>query len=335
MVVVKRLISVVVPAFNEGENVDELSRRLRAVFDETLGGKYDFECIVVENGSLDDTYGKLLNVRKADPRFKVLRLSRNFGIEGALACGLRRATGDAAIIMCGDLQDPPEVIPQFVKRWEEGYQNVYGIVTKRQDEGPVRRFMTRGFYWLMDKVSDRPIPRNASDFRLVDRVAYEAVNEFPERTRLFRALWAWVGFVSCGVEHERPPRAGGTSTYRLFRNIRFALTGIMSSSIVPLKIIPFVGLGLSAVALIALPILTFVFIRYGVPFAGFGSLISLNLLLFGLLFFFLGITSEYVGLIFNEVRGRPNFIVAREHGFDEAPAARSGDGGSAVASFSR
>ena len=170
-----RLISIVVPAYDESECVDELAdapaRRVRG-----LAPRYDFEAIIVENGSADDTYEKLLAIRERDPRFKILRLSRNFGAEGAVTAGLRRATGDAAVIMCADLQDPPEVIPRFIERWEEGYENVYGVITRRTDEGIVRRAATRVFYWLIDKLSDHPVPRNVSDFRLVDRRAYEALN---------------------------------------------------------------------------------------------------------------------------------------------------------------
>jgi glycosyltransferase involved in cell wall biosynthesis len=314
---VKKLISVVSPAYNESSNVDELARRIRAVFDDELAGKYDFECIIVENGSADDTYEKLLAIRERDHRFKILQLSRNFGIEGAITSGLRRATGDAAVIMCADLQDPPEVLPRFIERWEQGFQNVYGVITKRTDEGRTRRFLTRGFYWLINKMSDRPVPSNVSDFRLLDRVVYTAVNRFPERNRMFRAVWAWVGFRSTGVEHERPPRTGGQSTYGLVRNIRFALTGIMASSITPLKIIPIFGLALSGLSFISMPILTTVWLLYGVPFAGFGTIVSLILMLFGLLFLFLGIMSEYIGLIFDEVRRRPGFIVSAECGFGD------------------
>ena len=145
-----RLISIVVPAYNETECVDELAARLQAVF-APLAPRYDFEAIIVENGSADDTYEKLLAIRARDPRFKILRLSRNFGAEGAVTAGLRHASGDAAVIMCADLQDPPEVIPRFIERWEEGYENVYGVITRRTDESVVRRTATAAFYWLINK----------------------------------------------------------------------------------------------------------------------------------------------------------------------------------------
>ncbi len=312
---VLRTISIVVPAYNESECVDELARRLQAVF-APLAGRYEFEAIIVENGSVDDTYQKLLAIRERDKRFKILRLSRNFGAEGAVTGGLRRATGDAAVIMCADLQDPPEVIPQFIEHWEAGYENVYGIITQRQDEGIVRRIATRAFYWLLGKLNEYPVPQNVSDFRLVDRRAYEALNSLHEGHRMMRTMWSWLGFRSVGVEHERPPRHGGKSTYAFFRNVRFALDGIKASSIAPLKVIPFFGLGLSAISFTSIVVLAVDWIFFGVPFAGYGTIVALILLLFGLLFLFLGIISEYVGMIYEEVRHRPSFVVSAEHGFE-------------------
>ncbi len=313
-----RLISLVVPAYNESECVNELAARLQAVF-AALAPRYDFEAIIVENGSADDTYEKLLAIRARDPRFKVLQLSRNFGAEGAVTAGLRRAKGDAAVIMCADLQDPPEVIPRFIERWEEGYENVYGVITRRSDESAVRRTATAGFYWLINKLNDRPVPRNVSDFRLVDRRAYEALNGMQERNRMMRTMWGWIGFKSTGVEHMRAPRHGGKSTYAFFRNVRFALNGIIASSVAPLKLIPMFGLALSALSFIAIVVLAVDWVLYGVPFAGYGTIVALMLLMFGLLFLFLGIISEYVGMIFEEVRARPSFIVSAEHGLDDAP----------------
>ncbi|HYW54625.1 MAG TPA: glycosyltransferase family 2 protein [Dongiaceae bacterium] len=311
-----RTISIVVPAYNESECVDELAARLRAVF-EGLAPAYDFEAIIVENGSADDTYEKLLAIRGRDPRFKIVRLSRNFGAEGGVTAGLRHASGDAAVIMCADLQDPPEVIPRFIERWEQGYQNVYGVVTRRAGEGLVRRAATGVFYWLIDKLSDRPVPRNVSDFRLVDRRAYEALNRMHERNRMMRTMWGWIGFTSAPVEHVRPRRHGGKSTYAFARNVRFALNGILASSVAPLKLIPLFGITLAGMSFVTVVGLAIVWVRFGVPFAGYGTIVALILLMFGLVFLFLGIISEYVGMIFEEVRARPSFIVAAEHGFDD------------------
>jgi len=311
----KRLISIVVPAYNEGACVEELVRRLQLVF-ATLADRYDFEAIIVENGSVDDTYAKLLAIHASDSRFKIVRLQRNFDMEGGMCAGIAHASGDACVIMAGDLQDPPELIHEFVTKWEDGYDNVYQIVTKRSDNSLFRRIAAQTFYWLIHKISDRPVPRNASDFRLVDRRLYETFNAMPERNRMVRAMWTWVGGRSIGIEHERPPRFGGVSTFNSFRTAGFAIRGILSSSYMPLKVIPLVGGAFGLVSFIALAVYAARAIFFGVPFAGFGTLVSLNLLLFGFLFLLLGLISEYVGMVYEEVRGRPTFVIRETHGLE-------------------
>ncbi len=309
------LISVVSPLFNEGKCVDELARRLAIVFD-SFAGRHTFEAILVENGSTDDTYVKLLAIRARDPRFKILQLQRNFDMEGGMCAGIAQASGDACVIMAGDLQDPPELSPAFIEKWEAGYDNVYQIVTRRTDNSAFRKVAAQTFYWLLHKISERPQPRNASDFRLVDRRLYEAFNAMPERNRMVRAMWNWVGGTSFGLEHERPPRFGGTSTFNSLRTFNFAVRGILSSSYMPLKVIPLIGITFATISFGALIVYGVRAVFFGVPFAGFGTLVSLNLLLFGFLFTLLGLQSEYIGMIYEEVRGRPTFIVREAHGLD-------------------
>ncbi len=319
----KKTISVVIPAYNEQACVDELARRLRDVFDTALRGHYDFEAIIVENGSNDDTFAKLIAVRAFDSRFKIIQLARNFGLDGGVTAGLAYACGDAAIVMCADLQDPPELIPAFIEKWEAGYENIYQIVTRRTDNSLFRRIAAGAFYWLINKLSSRPVPRNASDFRLVDRKMYEAFNKLPERNRMLRAMWGWLGFRAIGIEHERPPRFGGVSDFKTFKIVGFAITGILASSYTPLKIIPLFGVSLSFASfaiLAAVVVRAFVF---GVPFSGFGTIVGLMLMLFGLLFLFLGIVSEYVGMIYEEVRHRPTYVVRNEYGIDARQSARA------------
>lgn len=308
----RKLVSVVIPAYNESECVDELARRLQAVFASLP--RHDFEVIIVENGSYDDTYEKLLYIREHDARFKVLQLSRNFMAEGAVTAGLSLASGDAAIVMCADLQDPPELIPQFVAGWESGYDIVYGVIRKRSGEGAVRQLGTKAFYWLINRLSDQSVPRNVSDFRIVDRRAYEALNKMPERNRMLRAMWAWLGFRSMGIEHDRPARHAGKSAYNVRVWAMFAIRGIITSSFAPLKIIPVFGLGLAALSFVLLMAFIVRFFTLGVPFNGFGTIVCLMLFLFGMMFLFLGILSEYVGLIFEEVRHRPSFVIKNVHG---------------------
>ena len=311
----QRLISIVVPAYNEGECVDELARRLRLVF-EQLETRYRFEVIIVENGSSDDTYEKLLAIRAADPRFTVIQLSRNFLMEGGMIAGLDHATGDACVIMCADLQDPPELIPEFISLWEQGYENIYQVVTRREDNSLFRQLAAQLFYWTINKFSDTPVPRNASDFRLVDRRAYEAFNSLTERNRMVRSAWGWLGFRAIGVEHERPPRFGGSSAFSILTTANFAYRGILASSFKLLKLFPLVGFALALISFLALGWFAVSAVAFGVPFPGFGTIACLIALLFGMLFLFLGILAEYVAMIFTETRQRPIYVVRKRVGVD-------------------
>jgi dolichol-phosphate mannosyltransferase len=315
MTAAKKLISIVVPAYNEEACVEELARRLALVFD--ANPKYDFEAIIIENGSVDRTWELLQQIHHRDSRFKIVQLARNFRMDGGLTAGLHYARGDAAVLMTADLQDPPELITEFIKKWEQGFENVYMVVTKRRGSGPIRRFNSRAFYWLAGKLTDNRIPANASDFRLVDRKVYETVRSMEERNRFVRGLFAWVGFQSIGVEAERPERFGGVSNAHSLKVIDLAFKGIFSHSYVPLKLITVTGLVLSIGSLITTAVLVVVWIVVGVPFAGFGSLVSLGLTMFGVLAFMIGLVAEYVGLIYEEVKARPNFVVRTSLGIEK------------------
>jgi dolichol-phosphate mannosyltransferase len=315
MTAAKKLISIVVPAYNEEACVEELARRLALVFD--ANSKYDFEAIIIENGSVDRTWELLQQIHHRDSRFKIVQLARNFRMDGGLTAGLHYARGDAAVLMTADLQDPPELITEFIKKWEQGFENVYMVVTKRRGSGPIRRFNSRAFYWLAGKLTDNRIPANASDFRLVDRKVYETVRSMEERNRFVRGLFAWVGFQSIGVEAERPERFGGVSNAHSLKVIDLAFKGIFSHSYVPLKLITVTGLVLSIGSLITTAFLVVVWIVVGVPFAGFGSLVSLGLTMFGVLAFMIGLVAEYVGLIYEEVKARPNFVVRTSLGIEK------------------
>jgi dolichol-phosphate mannosyltransferase len=212
--------------------------------------------------------------------------------------------------MTADLQDPPELITQFIKKWEEGYENVYMQVSKRRGTGPVRSFNSRAFYWLAGKLTDNRIPKNVSDYRLLDRKVYQAVRTMNERNRFVRGLVAWVGFKSIGVEAERAERFGGVSNARSLKVIDLAFKGIFSHSYIPLKLITVTGVTLSITSFVSLVVFTLFWVFVGVPFAGFGTIVSLAVLAFGTLTFMLGIIAEYLGLIYEEVKGRPNFVVS-------------------------
>ena len=304
----KKLISLIIPAYNEEDCVDELFTRLKNIFE--TEPQYDFEVVIVENGSLDSTWAKLQNISGQDSRFKILKLSRNFRMDGGLTAGLDYIKGDACVLMTADLQDPPELIPQFLRYWEQGYENIYGVITKREGTGPIRTMNSKLFYWLAGKLTDGRIPRNASDFRLVDKKVYIAVKGMTERNRFVRGLFAWAGFNSIGVPMERPPRFGGVSNAHTLKVLDLAFKGIFAHSYKPLRLITVFGFVLSALSFISILPLFFLWLFVGVPFAGFGTLVGLFLLVFGIVSLMLGILSEYVGLIYEEVKARPNYVVS-------------------------
>jgi dolichol-phosphate mannosyltransferase len=213
--------------------------------------------------------------------------------------------------MTADLQDPPEKIPSLIRKWEEGYENVYGIITERQGTGPIRTFNSKAFYWLAGKLTDNRIPKNASDFRLLDRKVYQAVSDMDERNRFVRGLVAWVGFSSIGVEIARPPRFAGESKAYSFQVIDLAFKGIFAHSYKPLRVITITGFSVSLFSVFTFFALALRWVLVGVPFGGFGTIVTIILFSFGLLTFMLGIIAEYLGLIYEEVKKRPNYVVDR------------------------
>jgi dolichol-phosphate mannosyltransferase len=312
MELMKKLISIIIPAYNETDCVDELARRLALIFE--AESAYDFECVIVENGSLDDTYEKLLKIHAADSRFKILKLARNFRMDGGLTAGLSHVTGDACVLMTADLQDPPELIPDFLRLWEQGYENVYGVVTERQGTGPIRTFNSKAFYWLANKLTDGRVTKNASDFRLVDKTVYESVRAMDERNRFVRGLFSWVGFNSIGVPMVRPPRHGGVSNAHTLKVLDLAFKGIFAHSYKPLRLISVVGMLVSLGAVITTIWLAIQAVAYGVPFSGYGTIMCTLLLGLGIITLLLGVIGEYLALIYEEVKRRPNYIVSKKIG---------------------
>ncbi len=308
----KKLISIIVPAYNEEDSVFELTDRLQKVFE--TNSKYDFETIMIENGSIDNTYIRLIEINQQDPRFKIIQLSRNFRMDGGLTAGLNYASGDAAVTMAADLQDPPELITDFIKKWEEGYDCVYQVVTKRNGTGLIRKLNSQIFYWVANKLTDGMIPRNVSDFRLVDKKVYLVINSMQERNRFVRGLFAWAGFKTIGIERERTPRYAGKSNAHTLKVLELAFKGIFAHSYIPLKFILLLGSTLSVLSFLFLITLFVKAMFWGVPFPGFGTLLGVILLLFGFLFTMLGVIGEYIGLIYEEVKQRPNYVVKEKIG---------------------
>ena len=300
-------ISVVIPAYNEEGNVGELVSRIDATFNELKD--YDYKIIFIENGSTDNTFEKLMSLQKLNERIQIIKLSRNFKMDGGIAAGIEQVNTDAAIIMTANLQDDPAIIPDFIKLWEQGYDHVYGIVKSRPGKSPIRRLNSKFFYFLINKLSNGQIPKGVSDYRLVDKKVINAVKTLGEFNRFYRGFFSWVGFKSTGLEFERNTRFSGKSHAATLPVLGFALRGIFAFSLTPLRISTFFALFLSASSIVILGIQVFRWLRFGVPFDGFGTVVGILLLLIGFLFTAIAIMSDYLGLIYNETKGRPHFII--------------------------
>lgn len=311
----KKLISVVISAYNEEAGVEELSRNLIKIFGENQN--YNFEVIIVENGSRDNTIDRLLEISKKDERFKILQLSKNFGMDGGISAGLSYAKGEAAVIMAADLQDPPDLIPKFIEKWEEGYENVYGIVKNRPKGRAIRQINSVIFYKIIHIMSGKVIPENVSDFRLVDKKVYQTFNEMNEHNRFIRGMFAWAGFKSIGIEFERKERFAGKSQADFISVFNLAVKGIFAYSYVPIRFISVLGFLVAGISLISLLYFVIKVLIKGVPFPGYGTLVALMLLMFGFMFLILGILGQYIAQIYEEVKGRPNYIIKKQIGFGD------------------
>ncbi|HUN11577.1 MAG TPA: glycosyltransferase family 2 protein [Rhabdaerophilum sp.] len=304
-------LSVIVPVFNEGENIEALTARLVPVLEGTVA---DFEILFVDDGSRDDTFERIRRAAAADPRIRAVQFSRNFGKEIALAAGLDHAHGRAVVMIDADLQHPPETIATFVARWREGYDMVFGQRVDRSTDGPVRRRLTQMFYDLFAKFGETPLPPGAGDYRLMDRKVVDALRRLGERARFSKGLYAWVGFKSIGVPFEVQERLHGTSKWGYRQLTRFAFDGLSSFSTLPLKLATYIGLGISIFAFtyaITMAIRT-LFLGADVP--GFPSLIVSVMFFSGIQLVFLGVIGEYIGRIFAEVKRRPLYLIADEIG---------------------
>ena len=308
-----KTVAVVVPAFNEEDCLPELVKRLAVVFDQEKD--YEWTLLVVENGSTDSSMDLLCSIAESENRLKIVQLSRNFRMDGGLTAGLSFVDHDACILMTADLQDPPEVIHEFLRYWEQGFESVVAKIKSRKDSHLLRRINSWLFYKLASYLSRGVIPQNASDFRLADRKVYEAVKGMQERNRFVRGLFAWVGFSTFYVEIDRAERFAGESKADTRKVIELAIRGILANSNSLLRFVSIFGAVVSALAIFVLiPLSIFWFMR-GVPFAGFGSIVSVIILAFGVTTLILGVVGEYVGLIFDEVKARPNYIISKKVGF--------------------
>ncbi len=310
------LLSVVVPIHNEEEAIPELQRRLADVLD-GIGG--DAEVLLVDDGSTDRSAQRIAEVSVADPRFRGVMLSRNFGHQAAISAGLDLVSGEAVVIMDGDLQHPPELIPDLLVRWREGYEVVYAVREDRESEPFVKRVTARGFYRLLGKLSSVTMPPYAGDFRLVDRRALEAFRSMRESSRYLRGMFAWIGFRQIGVPCPPAERFGGETKYTTRRMTKLAMDALVSFSNVPLRLALLLGFlfsGLAFAGSVTALVLKLVG-AYSVP--GWASILVMVSFLGGMQLLVLGVIGAYVGRIYDEVKARPHYIVSDLVGFDEAP----------------
>src|SRR5947209_2552496 len=307
-------LSVVVPLYNEAENVDELLRRIRGVIATLSVAPAGYEMVLVDDGSRDATLEKLLTAAHRDPRVRVISLSRNFGHQIAATAGLDAAKGDAVVLMDGDLQDPPELIDAFLAKFREGYDVVYATRRRRRGESRFKLFTAALFYRTIRRLTNVAIPVDTGDFRLMSKRVVAALRDSRERHRFIRGLVSWVGFKQTGVEYERAERHSGTSKYPLRKMIRFALDGITAFSEIPLRLATWFGFVVSVIAFaVALyEVGLRVFTGYNLP--GYTSTIFAILFLGGVQLITIGILGEYVGRVYDEIKGRPLYLVAESVG---------------------
>jgi len=308
------MISIVIPIFNEQENLPELRRRLTQAMD---GSGQDWEAIMVDDGSRDDSPRILREIHDQDGRFKVVTLSRNFGHQPAVSAGIHHARGDCVVLIDGDLQDPPEVIPEMIRKWKEGFQVVLGERASRADGG-VRGIGFRLFYPILKRITDLPIARNAGIFGLMDRAVVEQFNRLPERNRFIPGLRSWLGFRQSAVSYDRAGRAAGQPKQSLGRLIRYAADAMLSFSNKPLRAATWLGFFVSIVAFALAIFYVVTFFAWHKQISGFTTEIVCILFLGGVQLISVGILGEYIGRIYEEVKQRPLYIVREKIGFESA-----------------
>ncbi|WP_173983824.1 glycosyltransferase family 2 protein [Magnetospirillum sp. SS-4] len=300
------VLSVIIPCYNEGENVPLLFARLLPVL---RGLAVSFEVICVNDGSRDDTLERLLEVRKAEPALRVIDLSRNFGKEKALSAGLFHSRGQAVVPMDADLQHPPEAIADMLAKWREGWDVVFARRDARTGQSTSERLFAKGFYWVFDHLSDVSLPREVGDFRLMDRKVVDTINRMPERSRFMKGIFAWVGYRHAEIVYRQGERAAGTTKFNALKLLRFAFDGLTSFSNFPLRVWGAIGAVISTLAFVYIVIRVVRTLVWGVDVPGYESIMVSVLFLGGMQLLTLGIIGDYLGRVFDEVKGRPLFIV--------------------------
>jgi polyisoprenyl-phosphate glycosyltransferase len=306
-----RLLSVVAPMYEEEDTVDPFTERVAAAL-----GDINYELILVNDGSKDNTRDAMAAAAARDPRVKIVSLARNFGHQPALTAGLEHATGDVIVMLDGDLQDPPEIIPEMLARWREGVDVVYAVREQRLGETLFKRVTARGFYRTFRRLTGLDLAVESGDFRLMDRRALDALLAMPERNRFLRGMTVWIGFTQTAVPFVRQERHAGVTKYPLRKMLRFSFDAITSFSSAPLQWATFLGFLFSIVAFLAIPLT--VIARYANIFErGVPTTIIIVLLLGGIQLITLGIIGEYIGRIYDEVKHRPLYVVGERINLEE------------------
>ena len=308
------LLSVVVPCFNEEAVLRETHRRLTSVLESLQG--LDYELVYVDDGSRDRTPLLLQQLQASDRRVRVVQFSRNFGHQIAVTAGVEHAAGDAVVLIDADLQDPPEVIEAMVARWREGYDVAYGVRTDRPGESAFKLATAKGFYRMINRLSETPIPLDTGDFRLMDRKVVDALQAMPERDRFVRGMVSWVGFRQVAVPYRRDPRLAGESKYPLLKMVRFALDGVTSFSVQPLRVATWLGFAVSALAVVGIVYALALRLFTNDYVTGWTAMMIAVLFLGGVQLLSLGVMGEYIGRIYGEAKRRPLYLVQERLGFD-------------------
>lgn len=305
------VLSLVVPMFNESDNIDPLFARLVPVLD---GFGVSWEVVCVDDGSRDDTVAKVVAQHHQDPRIKLVELSRNFGKEKALSAGLHHTSGQAVAMIDADLQHPPELVGRMLELWREGYEMVIAVRSGREKESAVKRMSAALFYDLFARVSEVRLPQGAGDFRLLDRKVVDVLNAMPEHTRFMKGLYAWVGFRQISIPYDVAERVAGQTKFNLFRLYRLAIDGITAFTSVPLKVWTFIGMLVAAFALLYGLLFIVKTLILGIDVPGYPSLIVAVMFLSGVQLISLGVIGEYLGRVFSEVKNRPLYVVRNAYG---------------------
>ncbi len=303
----KKLITILVPAYNEHESIPILYDRLVSLM--SSQPKYDFEVLFVNDGSKDDTLDLIKFLRNKDKRINYVNLSRNYGKEIAMSAGFDYVNGDALVIIDADLQDPPELIPEMIKYWEEGYDDVYAKRKSRKGESFLKKFTSWGFYRILQSMTKIEIQKDTGDFRLLDRRCVEAIKQLRESQRYTKGLYSWIGYNKKEILYDRDPRVAGKTKWNYMKLINLSIDGITSFTTSPLRWAAIIGILVSFVGFIYMLVIIMKTLIYGVDVSGYASMMVVILFLGGIQLIFLGLIGEYLGRAFYEVKGRPLYFI--------------------------